>query len=196
MKRFKFGMMILAGPFFMTGCADIYEPKPTVMDITTGTMVSKTAALSHIFVRNTDVKNRVICTQPPPDAVFSQGNAADISIFSTSKGDSSGEEEESEEIEMAGRTPAILMAREMFYRACEFSQNYKLDKKEAMDLYNKTLNTVSTVWATEAANTTVTVGDTVTSTGTTTFQTTQSGAVIQAPKKDSKSKDDDNSNVW
>lgn len=67
---------------------------------------------------------------------------------------------------MAGRTPAILMTRELFFRACEFSQNYKLNKDEALTLYNKTLDTIATVWATEAGNTTVTIGDTVSSTST------------------------------
>jgi len=78
---------------------------------------------------------------------------------------------------MAGRTPAVLMTRELFYRACEFSLNFGLTKQEALDLYNKTLDAVTQVWATEAGNTTVTVGDTVQTTSGVTIQATTTGEV-------------------
>ena len=34
---------------------------------------------------------------------------------------------------MAGRTPAVILARELMFRPCEFSQTFKLDKKEGVE---------------------------------------------------------------
>jgi hypothetical protein len=82
--------------------------------------------------------------------------------------------EGSTEGELAGRTPAVLMARELFYRLCEFSRNQSLSKDEALKLYTQTLSAVKEVWATEAGNTTITVGDTVSTTTTDALSSTQS----------------------
>ena len=67
----------------------------------------------------------------------------------------------SSETEMVGRTQTVLMSRELFFRTCEFSVNYNLNKKEATDLFNKTLDTVISLATIQANNTTITVGDTV-----------------------------------
>ena len=68
--------------------------------------------------------------------------------------------EKSGEREMVGRTPAVLMARELFFRLCEFSRNHDLTKNDAMALYRKTLDAVKEVWQTEARKTTVNIGET------------------------------------
>jgi len=70
------------------------------------------------------------------------------------------------EAEMAGRTPTVLMARELFFRTCEFSVNYQLSKEEAFNLFKETLTTVNSLAIIQANNTTITVGDTVTTTTT------------------------------
>jgi len=62
---------------------------------------------------------------------------------------------------MAGRTPTVILARELMFRTCEFSQNFKLDKKEALAFYEKTMAAIEKACAIKASNTTVTVGDTV-----------------------------------
>ena len=166
------GLLVLAG------CTSFYEPGIQTNDVKPGTIISNTASLSHVFVRD-ETTPTITCTRPQPDAAFDQGEAADISVSLVSLGgeDAGAEEEEAEEVEMADRTPAVLMTRELFYRACEFSLNFRLTKQEALDLYNKTLDAVTQVWATEAGNTTVTVGDTVTTTTGTTIQATTSGEI-------------------
>ena len=153
--------------FFLSACADFYEPKPTSSTLQTGTVLTSTAVQAQTIVRDPET-NLLTCSQGQPDATFDQSEGADLSFSLISLGgeDQGSETEETEASEMAGRTPAILMTRELFFRACEFSQNYKLNKDEALTLYNKTLDTIATVWATEAGNTTVTIGDTVSSTST------------------------------
>lgn len=171
-------------PFVLASCAEVYEPKPVTSVLKEKTAFSNTASLSHMVIRDSKT-DLITCTQPQPDAAFDQGESADVSVSLISLGgdEQGGEEEGSEEVEMAGRTPALLMTRELFYRVCEFSQNYKLDKKEAMELFNKTMDSVTEVWGTEAGNTTVTIGDTVTTTNSAVINSSASGAVTSSDAK-------------
>jgi hypothetical protein len=151
----------------LSACASVYEPRPNTTELRSGVVITSTAAEGHTFVR--DPMQRIhICSQGQPDAAFDQGESAGMSIalVSQTRSESGSEDEDSDDIEMSGRTPVLLMTRELFYRACEFSANYDLDKKEALALYMKTLDTVSGAWATETGNTTVTIGDSVSSTST------------------------------
>lgn len=165
----------------LSGCAEFYEPTTRTTRFEPGTALSHTSSLTSIYVR--DGKSHYItCTQPPPDTAFDTGESANmaISLISLQGGDSGGESADAEEAEMAGRTPAVLMTRELFFRACEFSQNYGLGKDEALALYQKTLDTVSSGWATEAANTNVTVGDAVNTTTDTSVRSSISGSTSES----------------
>ena len=43
-------------------------------------------------------------------------------------------------ISLGGRDPAVLMLRELLYRACELSMNLNLDKEETLKVYGKILS--------------------------------------------------------
>ena len=65
------------------------------------------------------------------DAVFETSDSGDFKLSLINVGNSGGGDEakvtdNAGEEEMMGRTPAILMARELFYRACELTNNAKL----------------------------------------------------------------------
>ena len=161
-------LFAVASIFALAGCTEFYEPTPKVTKVQDTWIISGTAALSDTFVRTAGSKT-YSCTEPPPDSAFNQGDSADLNISVVAiggGGDSSsdGVSESSEETELTGRTPGLLISRELFFRACEFSHNFNLTKAEALALYNKTLDIVDKNWATEAAQTTVTIGDTITTT--------------------------------
>lgn len=160
------GLLAVLGA--VTGCSDAYIPKPFLTLLKDESAFSSAPSLQHTLIL--DRKTRyVTCTMPQPDATFSQAEEGDIMIalINTGGNDSGGQEEESNESEMAGRSPAVLITRELFFRLCEFSRNYQLEKGEAMELYKTTLDAVKDGWKAEAANTKVNIGDTV-STGQTT----------------------------
>jgi hypothetical protein len=131
----------------LTNCTTLERPKPTGHLIKDQTFVQQTAGQS--FIRMTDKNGTAIhtCTMPQPDATFSVTTEEGMGLAIGSEEATMG----SSEAEMVGRTPTVLMSRELFFRTCEFAVNYNLSKKEATDLFNKTL---------QANNTTVTVGDT------------------------------------
>lgn len=167
----------------LTACGGL-QPEPTINDLETETLITNTASQAHTFVHATK-SNKIICTQPFPDAAFDQEEEGDFSLSFISLGgdESTAVGEGSEEVELAGRTPTVLMTRELFFRACEFAHNFNLEKEEALAIYNKTLETVATVWATEAGNTTVTVGDTVSNATTTALTTAITQSLTAAQEK-------------
>jgi len=147
----------------LAGCSQFYEPKPTVEKVSADTAISKTSSLTTTYAMDRDSKI-FFCSEPPPDSAFSQGETAGLSLSFLNFGggtDQTEESDDSQEIEMAGRTPATMMTHALFFRLCEFSRNYKLSKDEATAIYLKTLDAVSAGWQTESKNTKVTVGDTV-----------------------------------
>ncbi|MDP6692323.1 MAG: hypothetical protein QF384_22735 [Alphaproteobacteria bacterium] len=162
----------------VVGCAAAFEPTPHVTELQGRTVISNTASLAHSYVHQKQ-GDFFTCAMAQPDAAFDQADEMDFSIslvqVNNNQADRAGDSEDSEEEEMSGRTPAVLMAREFFFRTCEVTQNLNLNKKEALDLYVKTLEPVKAVWTVEAGNTTVTVGDTLTVTEGTTVssETTQ-----------------------
>ena len=196
MKTVKFkklykilGSLIAIG--VMTGCSSIERPVPSAHEMGDQYYIPQTAGQS--YIRMTDKKGTTMytCTMPQPDATFSQAIEEGIGI-------NIGTEEAMEgtsEAEMTGRTPTVLMARELFFRTCEFTTNWQLSKEEAYALWKKTFTTVTTLATIQANQTTVTVGDTVatktantegvTITGTTTDTTT-----ITRDEEDSDDDDD------
>lgn len=144
-----------------SACSSIEKPSPKRFNIDPDSSISVTAGTSQTFVRSKSASYR-LCSQPMPDVAYDKGDDADINYsFINTSSDQISAQDNSDEIEMAGRTPAILMAREIFYRTCEFSTNFGLNKQEAISLYQQTLKTIGDVWASEAQNTTVSVGDTI-----------------------------------
>jgi len=108
---------------------------------------------------------QMVCLGRGADTAYEHSEAGGLSVSLVSTGSSDSEASEFQdnagEEELAGRTPAVLMTREIFYRACEFSTNYKLTKSEATQIFHAALKTVDNGWSNESENTTVTVGDTV-----------------------------------
>lgn len=148
-----------------TGCSS-YTPRPFIQSDGNGEIyTSDTSAVSTTHIRKKDGR-RIICMAPPPDASFSQTDSSslDISLFKSeanSAEDATSIADSTNESELAGRTPTVLLAREIFYRTCEISDNFDLEKKEAIALFKESLNVISKNWAGESENTKITIGETM-----------------------------------
>jgi hypothetical protein len=167
----------LLGVSLISACSNNYHPVPQHMSIETNSSISVTAGISQTMVRSKDA-SYLLCTQPMADAAYDQGSGSNFSIgLVNTSSDQISDQSDSNEVEMAGRTPAVLIAREMFFRACEFSGNYGLTKDEALKLYQQTLVIIGGVWSTEAANTKVTIGDSVQSNNASTLQGSSTNSI-------------------
>jgi len=138
--------------------------------------ISNTSSLSNTYVHDSTSK-LMVCAQPFPDSAFNQSEDTNINLSlvsqSGTESESDGNDEGSEETELAGRTPAVLITRELFFRLCELSRNHKLTKDDVISLYSKTLDIVEGAWEKEASQTTVTIGDMLQTTNTESTSTTE-----------------------
>jgi len=183
LKNLTLGIVALS----LSACSSAFEPALKSTGIEGDTVLSSLPSLSQTTVTKAETALRS-CLGRGSDATFSQSDSSDISISLVSTGtssdsDSGGNAESSGETEMSGRTPGVLIAREMFFRTCEFSNNYQLTKEEAMKLYLQTMNAVSDGWKAEIQKTTITFGETVGVNDTNTTSDANSGdtGVTSAP---------------
>lgn len=150
----------------LSGCASEPQLAPSHLEINRNSVVDitgSTAGLSQTYFVKKE-SGYWVCNQPMPDAAFDQSKDKSFNFSVIGRNSEGGNDAAgSVNAEMVGRTPGVLMAREMFYRACEFTSNSDLSKDQAMEVYLKTLDAVSQGWAIEAGNTSVTVGDSIVS---------------------------------
>lgn len=124
----------------VSGCSSFKETPPQVFQAGGIEIVSRNSEEQiAMFVTPDDVER--ICLAPAPDAALSFSEGMSVGKVGETGGQSS--------VSLGGRTGTVLLARELLYRACEFSQNYTLSKKEAYDLYILSLNAIAAVGETE-----------------------------------------------
>ena len=163
----------------LSACSSTFEPTVKSTDVTDSIMLSSLPSLSHTMITKAEAAVHS-CLGRGSDATFSQSDTSDISVSivsigTSSNADDAGNAESSGETEMSGRTPSVLLAREMFFRTCEFSNNYQLSKQEALKLYLQTMSSVSDGWKAETQRTTITIGETVAVSDTNTTTDANSG---------------------
>jgi hypothetical protein len=156
---FKVTLCLLSA-LLLVGCAG-FSPKGEMTGFKKEGVLYSNPSLNETLVR--DPKNhKKICMGRGADAAFEMSESASFALslvsIGNTKGDSVGETDNVGEEEMMGRTPAVLLARELFYRACEFTNNAQLDQKESLKIFNSVLNVIGEGWKTEARNTTVHIG--------------------------------------
>lgn len=151
----------LLAVMLITGCSSLEYPVPQKTNLENSHILTTTSGQGQIYVLSPE-SDHYLCSLPQPDSAFDQKDNGDLTIsLVNTQGEGSDIDESSEEVELAGRTPAVLLTRELFFRACEFSSNYKLSKDEAKEIYLKTLDGVLSNWKVEASRTNVNVGDVV-----------------------------------
>ena len=100
------------------------------------------------------------CSSNAPDSTFSTSKAFDFSVSLLNFGGGSPQKEHlggsSSGAEMLGRSPAVLAARDIMYRACELIGNLNLTPEQATVIYTDSLKIAASILKTEAATTTVT----------------------------------------
>lgn len=161
LKKHKFKYFI---PFLslLGACSSFYDNSPSVLNINDQvSAIDKSSSRSsdYLFDQNSSY---LICAAPPPDAGFSQSEGGNFNFTLINFGNSSeagSQDTSSGDREMAGRTPAVVLARELLYRTCELSVNYRLNKQEAQSLFQTTLKIINDNWSKEASKTTVSIGE-------------------------------------
>lgn len=156
----------ISATVLLTSCAS-YQPDPYVNRIKGDVALTSTADVSHTLLIETET-GRKVCIQPPADASFAANNSegTDIAIvaFGGKQNGKQERKEETDESQFAGRTPSVLITREVLYRLCEMTLNQNLSQDEVLASFNDAVKALSESWKMEAGRTSIeikedTVGD-------------------------------------
>lgn len=129
----------LASGLTLSGCGALTETPEQVFQVGGVEIASRSAENQMaIFITPDDVEK--MCLAPAPDAGMSVSEGLSVGQVGETGGQTS--------VALGGRTGMVLLARELMYRACEFSQNYDLSDKEAYDFYILHLKTLQEIAAT------------------------------------------------
>jgi hypothetical protein len=79
------------------------------------------------------------CRAPDPDVTSESGDSFDLG---DAAGDNIGFSDTLKSIELTGRTPPLLLTRELMYRACEMTSNINTDKEETIAIYERFLKAI------------------------------------------------------
>lgn len=79
------------------------------------------------------------CLAPSPDAVVSGAEGVGLTVTEKLTSSSISNEGQIGALGLGGRALSILITREILYRTCAFSLNYRLDKDEALAFYRENL---------------------------------------------------------
>ena len=90
-----------------------------------------------------------ICRTPAPDALTGESDSTALSFA----GQSVGADQSFSVDGLGGRSPEVLIARELMYRLCELSVNVRLSKEEALKIYGDTIGKITDMVKSASAET-------------------------------------------
>jgi len=82
------------------------------------------------------------CKSPSPDVLSGQSSDISLGIPTPAGGASIGDNSGISSVSLGGRSPAVLVTREIMYRFCEFDNNHHLNTVDAINLFRETVNKV------------------------------------------------------
>lgn len=126
--------------------SEIFEPAPHIVPVETDTMLSAAGSVQRTLVSDPATRT-FVCDLPQPDAALDIAESGHIGIgLATGVQDSGSATANVADNNLGGRDTSVLITREMFYRTCEFSRNYRLTKDEAHRLFLTTLQVAKEGW--------------------------------------------------
>ena len=149
-------VFICIGLLFLASCSSV-EPKPHVVKANTLEVVSSSPSRSNLMIRH-PLDRSVVCLGRGADTEFQSSDSLDLDLhfFSVGSGnvpDEQGSDSVSaSESELAGRTPSVLQARELYYRTCEFIGNQDVSEEDALLLFREARDIISEAWKSEIQN--------------------------------------------
>lgn len=118
------------GSFGFKNTTTVYDRQgiDVIIEPTTGTS----------FVLTDEKIRDQFCMAPPPDLNDSKNSSGSLSVKGVSLSEGTG----TSMTGLGGRSPAVLISREIMYRTCELYVNGRMTKEESISLFKSSLNLV------------------------------------------------------
>jgi hypothetical protein len=141
---------ILTTLFAVTGCS-VTPPKPGITASLDGIKIySSTSDMQSSFLKYRN-SGEHFCDSRMSDVADTESASVGLGVSVVGKSESVNDGASRGAVSLGGRSPAVLITREVMYRTCEMVMNLDLNKKEALDLYIQTLNLVKSVAQSDTA---------------------------------------------
>jgi hypothetical protein len=128
----------LAATLVVAGCGTFgSQSRATLFDRTGVDVVIEPITGNSFLLTDEKIKDQ-FCMTPPPDLTDSKNSSGSLSV----KGVSLSEGVGASVAALGGRSPAVLISREIMYRTCELYVNARMTKEESLSLFKSSLDRV------------------------------------------------------
>ena len=85
------------------------------------------------------------CASRESDVEATSSQGLMLGLSSVGQGEDIGENSTNGALSLGGRSPAVLITRELMYRACELTMNLNTDTKTSIEVYKMFLDSISNI---------------------------------------------------
>ena len=144
------GFLLLLLPL-LAGCATTQlEKKENLVDRMGIDVIGSPADRVHVVIKDDKSLERY-CKGPGPDFSVTASNGVSLGAsIPLASGANVGTTSGRGALDLGGRSPAVLLARELFYRTCELMVNIHADPTTSIALFKATMDAVERIAALEA----------------------------------------------
>mgnify|MGYP003674643151 CR=1 FL=1 len=128
----------LAVALVVAGCGTLGSQNSATVYDRQGIDVVIEPTTGNSFVLTDEKIRDQFCMTPPPDVIDSKNSSGSLSVKGVSLSEGTGLSLTG----LGGRSPAVLISREIMYRTCELYVNGRVTKEESFSLFKSSLDRV------------------------------------------------------
>ncbi len=133
----------------LTGCSSPSFRPMEKMEHENGIAINSSASDAQSTYVKSSLTDARFCTETDTDFSKTSASGFDLGIGTGASTESVGEKSSQGAVTLGGRDPAVLLARELMYRACELTLNINADQMLALKIYEGTLDAVIRISASQ-----------------------------------------------
>lgn len=144
MKKLNILLTVVASMFFLGCVSQTSEPK--IIERNDLSAVTNTADLQITFLKKHGAIERY-CGSRQSDVADTSSSGVTFGAGAMGDTGNIGEGSSEGALSLGGRSPSVLIVREMLYRACELSMNLNTDTKTTLEIYSTFLESIEKITA-------------------------------------------------
>ena len=150
-------LVVLLIATFFSACTN-KSLKPSIIERDGVNAVSNTSDIQMTFIKKHGNIDRY-CAARPSDVTDTSSSGIKLSGSALGNSSGVGEGTSSGALSLGGRDPAVLITREIMYRACELSMNLNTDTKQTIEIYKIFLGFIEDITKSQTGTGTASVGE-------------------------------------
>jgi hypothetical protein len=126
----------------LTSCVTTKPLETQVLQVKANSLTA-TPAIARLNIVKKASDSICSCITPVPDAAYNSNDGFNLGVTSNLGKEQTGFSEGETETGLGGRSPNVLITREMYFRLCEFLSNGTYSKETKVELFKATLKAIT-----------------------------------------------------